>query len=169
MVDSTKPYLNTIRETLQFALNLRNFPSVIYEKINRPQVEIPESKELIMKPIYITRNEFEKVEVESTINSVRINISLGKVELDNLLLEIYGKYLMHRTDKLNLFRKIPKDGYDISFLITNFHLENYKKEELIDFIIDFISTVDNEIVNMKMIVNSQFRMASNYLLDKLKI
>ena len=39
MVDSTKPYLSIIRESLVYALNLRNFPSMIYEKINRLERE----------------------------------------------------------------------------------------------------------------------------------
>lgn len=169
MVDSTKPYLAIIKETLIYALNLRNFPSLVYEKINRPQIEVEESKELLMKPVVITRNENEKVEIECSINSVRINIKSNKVDVEELLVGIFCKFLMNRTDKLNLFRKVPKTDYDISLLITNYHLEHYCKEELIDFIIEFISTLDNEIINMRMIVNSQLRMASNYLLDKLKI
>jgi actin related protein 2/3 complex, subunit 4 len=169
MVDSTKPFLNLIKETLNYTLSLRNFPSLVYEKINRPQVEVEESKELLMKPVVISRNENEKVEIEASINSVRLNLKIHRVDVEELLSAIYCRFLMHRTDKLNILRKIPKDGYDISFLITNFHLEYYKKEELIDFIIDFIATIDNEIINMRMIVNSQFRMASKYLLEKLKI
>ena len=169
MVDSTKPYLSIIRESLVYALNLRNFPSMIYEKINRPQIEVTESKELLMKPIVVTRNENERIEIEISINSVRINIQTSKVDLEELLCGIYCKFLMNRTDRLNVFRKIPKKNYDISFLITNFHLDSYNKESLIDFIIEFLSTLDNELINMKMIVNSQLRMASNYLLEKLKI
>lgn len=169
MVESTKPYLSIIKESLTYALNLRNFPSMVYEKINRPQVEVEESKELLMKPITICRSDNEKVEIEISINSVRVNLASNKVEIEELLTDIYCKFLMNRTDKLNLFRKIPKDGYDVSFLITNYHLDFYKKEDLIDFIIDFITTLDNEIIKMRMIVNSQLRMASNYLLEKLKI
>ena len=169
MVESTKPYLSIIKESLTYALNLRNFPSLVYEKINRPQIEVEESKELIMKPIIICRSENEKVEIETSINSVRLNLCTNKVDIEELLTDIYSKFLMNRTDKLNLLRKVPKNGYDVSFLITNYHLDYYKKEELIDFIIDFISSLDNEIINMRMIVNSQLRMASNYLLEKLKI
>lgn len=169
MVDSTKPYLAIIRETLDYALNLRDMPSLVYEKINRPQVEVEESKELLMKPVVISKSENEKVEIEASINSVRINLLFNKANIEELLMGIYSKFLMNRTDKLNLLRKIPKPGYNISFLITNIHLENYKKEDLVDFILDFISTVDNDIIGMRMIVNSQLRMASNYFLEKMKI
>ena len=169
MVDTTKPYLTIIRDTLTYALNLRNFPSLSYEKINRPQVEVKESLELLMKPVIIAKNDKEKVEIEPSINSVRVNLQVTKVDIEELLMIIYSKFLMNRTDKLNLLRKVPKPGYDISFLITNFHLENYNKEDLIEFIVDFISTLDNEIIGMRMIINSQLRMASNYLLEKMKI
>ena len=60
MVESYKPYLTIIRDTLEQALCLKNFPSQLYEKINRPQVEVRESLELINKPVIISRNEAEK-------------------------------------------------------------------------------------------------------------
>ena len=37
MVESYKPYLAIIRDSLTYALCLRNLPSQIYEKINRQQ------------------------------------------------------------------------------------------------------------------------------------
>mmetsp|Transcript_35255 Transcript_35255/g.36652 ORF Transcript_35255/g.36652 Transcript_35255/m.36652 type:complete len:170 (+) Transcript_35255:24-533(+) len=169
MVDSTKPYINLIKDSLLYALNLRNLPSLQYEKINRPQVEVEESKELLMKPIVISKNENEKVEIETSINSVRVNLQFNKVDIEELLSGIYCKFLMNRTDRLNLLRKIPKPGFDISFLITNFHLECYKKEDIVEYIVDFLASIDNEIIGMRMIVNSQLRMASNYLLEKMKI
>ena len=58
MVESYKPYLTKIRDSLEIALNIRNLPSLKYEKINRPQVEVNESPELILKPIEIKRSEY---------------------------------------------------------------------------------------------------------------
>ena len=136
MVDSYKPYLTIIRDSLEQALCLKNFPSQLYEKINRPQVEVRESLELINKPIIISRNESEKVEIETSINSVR---------------------------------KVAKPGYDISFLITNFTLENYKKEDIIDFIVEFIQDFTKEVTEMKMTVNSQSRFATTYLMEQVKV
>ena len=46
------------------------------------------------------------------------------------------------------FRK----GYDISFLITNFHTEAMLKHKLVDFIIEFMEEVDKEISEMKLFV-----------------
>ena len=72
---------------------------------------------------------------------------------------------MNRSDKLNIFRRKPKQDYDISMLITNFHLENYKKEALIDYIIDFIQDLEKELNDMKLIVNSQCRVAASYFME----
>ena len=170
MVDSYKPYLTIIRDSLEQALCLKNFPSQLYEKINRPQVEVRESLELINKPIIISRNESEKVEIETSINSVRVNVAVKKYqEIDKLIVDIYSKYLMNRANQLNVLRKVAKPGYDISFLITNFTLENYKKEELIDFIIEFIQDFTKEVRDMKMTVNSQSRFATTYLMEQVKV
>lgn len=43
-------------------------------------------------------------------------------------------------------------GYDISFLITNFHTEAMLKHKLVDFIIHFMEEVDKEISEMKLFV-----------------
>ena len=170
MVESYKPYLTIIRDTLEQALCLKNFPSQLYEKINRPQVEVKESQELISKPVIISRNEDEKVEIETSINSVRINVAVKKYqEIDKLIVGIYSKYLMNRANQLNILRKVAKPGYDISLLITNFTLENYKKEELIDFIIEFIQDFTKEVRDMKMSVNSQSRFDNTYLMEHVKV
>lgn len=50
-------------------------------------------------------------------------------------------------------------GYDISFLITNFHTEEMLKHKLVDFIIQFMEEVDKEISEMKLFVSTA---CSNY-------
>ena len=170
MVESYKPYLSIIKDTLEQALCLKNFPSQLYEKINRPQVEVKESAELISKPVIISRNESEKVEIETSINSVRVNLAIKKYqEIDKLIVDIYAKYLMNRANQLNILRKVAKPGYDVSFLITNFTLENYKKEDIIDLILEFIQDFPKEVRDMKMSVNSQSRFANTYLMEQIKV
>jgi actin related protein 2/3 complex, subunit 4 len=169
MAESLKPFLAILRDTLDYALNLRNFPSQIYEKINRPQVEVSESLELLNNPIIISKNEDEKIEIEPSINSVRINIVIKKhADLEELLMGIYSNYLMNRADKLHILRKKAKEGFDISFLVTNYHLENYKKEEIIDYIVEFVQDLSKEITEMKLIVNSQSRLVSTNFMEQLK-
>lgn len=46
-----------------------------------------------------------------------------------------------------------RQGYDISFLITNFHTEEMLKHKLVDFIIQFMEEVDKEISEMKLFVS----------------
>jgi actin related protein 2/3 complex subunit 4 len=170
MAESTKPFLCIIRDTLDFALNLRNFPSQIYEKINRPQVEVKENPEVVIKPIVVCKNEEEKIEIEPSINSVLVSIVIKKhAELEDLLMNIYSRYLMNRADRMEIFRKKPKDSYDISFLVTNYHLEAYKKEDIIDYIVEFISDLEKKIIEMKLIVNSQCRIAANNFMENLKV
>ena len=170
MVDSYKPYLSIIKDTLEQALCLKNFPSQLYEKINRPQVEVKESAELISKPVIISRNESEKVEIETSINSVRVNLAIKKYqEIDKLIVHLYAQYLMNRANQLNILRKVAKPGYDVSFLITNFTLEHYKKEDIIDLILEFIQDFPKEVRDMKMSVNSQSRFANTYLMKHVKV
>lgn len=53
---------------------------------------------------------------------------------------------------MKLFADIFSQGYDISFLITNFHTEEMLKHKLVDFIIQFMEEVDKEISEMKLFV-----------------
>ncbi len=55
-------------------------------------------------------------------------------------------------------------GYDLSFLVTNFHTEMMFKHKLVDFIIQFMEDVDAEISAMKLAVNARARIvAQEYL------
>lgn len=55
-------------------------------------------------------------------------------------------------------------GYDISFLITNFHTEQMLKHKLVDFIIQFMEDVDKELSEMKLNLNARARVcAEEYL------
>tara|TARA_B110000285_G_C15134143_1_gene625710 strand:- start:3501 stop:3677 length:177 start_codon:yes stop_codon:yes gene_type:complete len=47
-------------------------------------------------------------------------------------------------------------------LITEDHLQKYKKEELINFILEFMQGIDKEISEMKLAVINQSRMAAGY-------
>ena len=55
-------------------------------------------------------------------------------------------------------------GYDISFLITNFHTNKMLKHKLVDFIVLFMEDVDKEISSMKLSLNARARIvAETYL------
>ncbi|RMY13739.1 hypothetical protein D0868_01834 [Hortaea werneckii] len=55
-------------------------------------------------------------------------------------------------------------GYDISFLITNFHTEEMLKHKLVDFIIQFMEEVDREISEMKLFLNARARFVAESFL-----
>ena len=65
-------------------------------------------------------------------------------------------------------RRKPADPkYDFSFLITEDHLQKYKKEELINFILEFVQGIDKEINEMKLAINTQCRTAAGYFSNSL--
>ena len=55
-------------------------------------------------------------------------------------------------------------GYDISFLITNFHTEQMYKHKLVDFVITFMEEIDKEISEMKLSVNARARIVAEEFL-----
>lgn len=57
-------------------------------------------------------------------------------------------------------------GYDISFLITNFHAEQMYKHKLVDFIISFMEEIDKEISNLKLAVNTRARISAAEFLQR---
>ncbi|KAJ9095658.1 hypothetical protein QFC21_005530 [Naganishia friedmannii] len=69
-----------------------------------------------------------------------------------------------RAENFVILRRKPVEGYDISFLITNFHGETMLKHKLVDFIIEFMQDVDKEISEMKLSLNARARIvAESYL------
>ena len=71
---------------------------------------------------------------------------------------------MIRAEKFKILRRKPIDGYDISFLITNNHMEQMYKHKLIDFIINFIEEIDREINEMKLALNARARIVTEEFL-----
>ena len=58
-------------------------------------------------------------------------------------------------------------GYTISFLITNTHLETMLKHKLIDFIIQFMEDIDREISDLKIGINARSRIVATSFLEAL--
>jgi actin related protein 2/3 complex subunit 4 len=118
----------------------------------------------------VSRNENEKVFIEPSINSVRVSIKIKQAdEIENILVHKFTRFLTQRAEAFFILRRKPikvcssiavfmayclmrLQGYDISFLITNFHTEEMLKHKLVDFIIEFMEEVDKEISEMKLFV-----------------
>lgn len=54
--------------------------------------------------------------------------------MDKLIGQSIAKAFAVRADKFDIFRKVAIKGYDISFLITDAHLEKFEKGKIVDFI-----------------------------------
>jgi len=107
----------------------------------------------------------ERVLIEGSINSVRISISIKQADdIENILTKKFMRFLAQRADNFIILRRKPIEGYDISFLVTNTHTEQFLKHKLVDFVIQFMEDVDAEISAMKLAVNARARVtAQNFL------
>lgn len=43
-------------------------------------------------------------------------------------------FMQHRAEELELVRRVPLPGYDITFLLTAAHLERFQRDRLVDFV-----------------------------------
>lgn len=165
MSATLKPYLNAVRATLTATMCLENFSSQIVERHNKPEVEVRSSKELLLTPVIVSRNEKEKVLIEGSVNSMRISIAIKQAdEIEKILCHKFMRFMMMRADNFFILRRKPVEGYDISFLITNFHTEQMYKHKLVDFIIQFMEDIDKEISEMKLTVNARARICAEEFL-----
>lgn len=87
--------------------------------------------------------------------------------MENVLCRNFTRFLMQRAENFAILRRKPVDvclvcqgdrqGYDISFLVTFSTLEEYDRERVISFILDFMEGIDSEISAMKIGVNARAR------------
>ncbi|KAJ2338017.1 Arp complex subunit, partial [Coemansia sp. RSA 2671] len=163
--NTLRPYLSAVRSSLTAALCLENFASQIVEKHNVPEVEAGNTKEVLLKSLIVSRNENEQVLIEGSINSVRVSIRIKQADdIERILAHKFTRFLMMRAENFVILRRVPIKGYDISFLVTNFHTEQMYKHKLVDFIIEFMEEVDKEISEMKLSLNARARIvAETYL------
>src|ERR1700761_1371432 len=155
MSQSLRPYLSAVRSSLTAALSLSNFASQAAERHNVPEIEAASSPEALLNPLTVARNDNEKVLIEPSINSVRISIKIKQAdEIEHILVHKFTRFLTQRAEAFFVLRRKAVRGYDISFLITNFHTEEMLKHKLVDFIIQFMEEGDKEISEMKLFVRS---------------
>ena len=101
------------------------------------------SKEVLLSSVVIARNETERTLIEPSINSIRISICIKQSdEIEKVLVDRFSRFLSQRAEDFVILRRSPIEGYDLSFLITNFHTEEMKRTALVDFIIQFMEDVN---------------------------
>ena len=168
MATTLRPYLNAIRHSLTAALCLRDFPSQAVERHNRPEVEVKSGKELMLNPVVISRNAEEKCMIEPSVNSVRISIGIKQAdEMEEILCRKFSRFLKQRTEQFSVLRRKAVEGYDLSFLVTNSHSEEFLKHKLVDFVILFMEEIDKEISEMKISVNARARIVASKFMAEL--
>lgn len=168
MSQSLRPYLAAVRRTLEASICLINFNSQVVERHNKPEIEVKNSKELLLNSVVISRNEKERVLIETSINSVRISVAIKQADdIERILTHKFTRFMMMRADNFVILRRKPNDPkYDISFLVTNFHVESMYRYKLIDFIIHFLEEIDREINEMKLAINARARITAEEFLKK---
>lgn len=162
-----QPYLDCIRHSLDAALCLQNFASQMVERHNKPEIEAAGNPELLLNPLVICRSEDEACMIEPSVNSVRVSLKIKQADgTEEILAQKFVRFLMQRADNFVILRRKAIDGYDISFLITNFHLEQMYKHKLVDFIVQFVEEINKEISSMKLNVNTRARLIGQEFLKE---
>lgn len=72
---------------------------------------------------------------------------------------------MQRAENFVILRRKAIDGYDISFLVTNFHTDKMYKHMLVDFIVQFMEEIDKEISEMKLSLNARARIVAEQFMS----
>jgi actin related protein 2/3 complex subunit 4 len=66
------------------------------------------SKEALLTPVVISRNENEKVLIECSINSIRISIKIKQAdEIETILCHKFSRFLMQRAENFVVLRRKP--------------------------------------------------------------
>ncbi len=126
------------------------------------------SKELLLHPVTIARDPEQRCLIEPSVNATRVSIRIKQSDaLDTVLVDKFSRFLAMRAEEFMILRRKPVDGYNISFLITNFHLESLKKAEVVEFIIGFMKAIDADISTMKLNVNARARTVAGLYLNQL--
>ena len=98
---------------------------------------------------------------------IRVSIAIKQAdEIEKLLCHKFMGFMMRRAENFVILRRKKIEGYDISFLITNFHTEEMLRHKLVDFVIHFMEEIDKEISEMKLSVNSRARICAEEFLKR---
>eukprot|EP00049_Salpingoeca_infusionum_P017224 m.352194 g.352194 ORF g.352194 m.352194 type:complete len:150 (-) comp16463_c0_seq1:151-600(-) len=146
---------------------VQNFASQVVERHNKPEVEVRGNKELLLTPVTVSRTEDQQVLIEGSVNAIRVSIKIKQAnEIEKILCKKFMRFMMMRADNFFVLRRKAVAGYDISFLITNFHTEQLYKHKLVDFVIQFMTDIDKEISDMQLMVNARARISAESFLSQ---
>lgn len=66
-----------------------------------------------------------------------------------------------------MVRRKPIQDYDVTLLITNEVLEKYNKDFIIELILDLIKTLEKDLLEIKLNINTQCRIAATHFMENL--
>ena len=66
------------------------------------------SKEILLNPLTISRNENERVLIEPSVNSVRLSIKIKQAdEIEHILCNKFTRFMMQRAESFIVLRRKP--------------------------------------------------------------
>ena len=69
------------------------------------------SKQLLLNPVTISRNQNERIFIEGSINSVRISICIKQSdEIERVLVDRFSRFLAQRAEDFVILRRAPVPG-----------------------------------------------------------
>lgn len=78
------------------------------------------SKELLLNPVLICRNESEKCLIEPSINSTRVSICIKQAdEIESILCHKFNRFLMQRAEQFIIMRRVPVEVRDLVCLLCS--------------------------------------------------
>jgi actin related protein 2/3 complex subunit 4 len=81
------------------------------------------SKEVLLNPLTISRNENERVLIEPSINSIRLSIKIKQAdEIERILCHKFTRFMMQRAESFIVLRRKPVQVSDISCRNSSPHM-----------------------------------------------
>eukprot|EP00913_Durusdinium_trenchii_P019946 g18747.t1 len=134
-----RPQMAEVLDQIQSIPETKQKRRDVVERQSRPEIEFKDTAAVILKPLVIARDENEKCLIEASVNAVRVSIKVRQSDdTEKLLCRKFASFFTQRAEHFVILRRKPVEGYDISFLITNTHLEEMMKDRIVDFIIEFM-------------------------------
>jgi len=165
MAHTHENYYDAVRARLSEAFVLTSAPSRKMDGRDRAEVEYGDDARAMGDRMEIARSSDERCLIERARNSVRVSLKIkASDDLERMLTTTFGKFLGRRADAFEILRRVPCEGYDVSFLVLLKHTEEMEREQLVDFVVQFMRDIDSEISEQKLSVSSRGRtVASAYL------
>lgn len=86
------------------------FSLVCYHKLTHPfhSVNDRASKEVLLNPVVISRNDKERVLIETSVNSLRVSIAIKQAdEIERILAHKFTRFLTQRAESFVILRRKP--------------------------------------------------------------